>query len=220
MTRKSLKKKRTSNYVNTRLIIFLKNPVAGKVKTRLAKGIGHDRALQAYKLLTAYTLAQAKASTLSTIIYWSDHIVEECTTDQSVQVTGDLGERMLIALKTELAMHDSAILIGSDCPGMSSDLLVTAASCLDSHDAVIGPADDGGYYLIGMKAAHKELFTELTYSTDHLLQDTLSRAKDAHLQVAILETISDVDYLEDLQSFLTSARADHPLRAPLSSLLD
>ncbi len=205
--------------MSTRLIIFLKNPVAGKVKTRLAQSIGHERALQVYELLTSHTISEAIASNLSTVIYWSDHQVTECHTDQSVQAAGDLGERMLTALRTELQTHGSAILIGSDCPMMSHTLLRQAAADLEDHDIVLGPAEDGGYYLIGMKSAHAELFRDLQYSTDHLLADTLDRAKAANLTVASLPTLSDIDYLEDLDKFHSAASDDHPLQAALSSIL-
>lgn len=97
--------------------------------------------------------------------------------------------------------QDRAIVIGSDCPGITTDYLKEALSALDDHDLVIGPALDGGYTLLGMRTLEPSLFRDMEWSTERVLPDTLARAEAAGLSVCQLAPLSDVDYLEDWQHY-------------------
>jgi hypothetical protein len=115
------------------------------------------------------------------------------TLDLRPQCAGDLGVRMRAAIEESLARGaDRVVLIGSDCPDLDRDLILEAFRRLEASDLVIGPATDGGYYLIGMKNVH-DIFTEIPWSTGRVFQETMEKVKGAGLKVALLPTLSDVD---------------------------
>lgn len=186
------------------LLLFVKNPIAGKTKTRLAADVGDEIALKMYHILTDWTRQQASGLTgVDRYLWYSESI----TTDDAwppeayhkkQQVGAGLGERMEHALAEAFAAgHDRAIIIGSDCPGITTEYLTEAFAALDDHDVVIGPALDGGYTLLGMRSLHPTLFRNIEWSTEEVLPVTLQRAADKKLSVKQLSPLSDVDYLED-----------------------
>lgn len=186
------------------LLLFVKNPIAGKTKTRLAADVGDEMALKMYHILTDWTRQQASGLTgVDRYLWYSESI----TTDDAwppeayhkkQQVGAGLGERMEHALAEAFAAgHDRAIIIGSDCPGITTEYLTEAFAALDDHDVVIGPALDGGYTLLGMRSLHPTLFRNIEWSTEEVLPVTLQRAADKKLSVKQLSPLSDVDYLED-----------------------
>jgi len=108
---------------------------------------------------------------------------------------------MVHAFETTLKKYSKAIIIGSDCPEISPDIINEAFTQLDSHDVVIGPTYDGGYYLLGMNEMTPELFKNIAWSTETVFDQTIEIIKNAQLSHAVLEKLSDLDYLEDLEKF-------------------
>lgn len=184
------------------LIIFQKNADYGKVKTRLAKTAGSDEALRIYKLLTAQTHKAASASTAQKWLFYSDRYEPDFENNRSyeirVQRGDDLGQRMCNAFADVFAAGaEQAVIIGTDCPGLNSEILREAFSALELYDVVAGPAADGGYYLLGMKRLYAALFTNKNWSTETVLADTLHDAKLLGLMSYQLSVLSDVDTEDD-----------------------
>lgn len=189
---------------NEALILFIKNPVAGQVKTRLAAGIGEERALEIYRKLLLHTREVAREVEVRRYVFYSDFIDWQDEWPESLffkrlQEGADLGLRMHHALHTTLGRHEKAVLVGGDIPGLRPDLLEKAFSDLDMHDVVLGPAEDGGYYLVGLKESHLSLFEAMRWSHPRVLGDTLQRISEAGLSAQLLETLNDVDEPKDLR---------------------
>jgi len=191
------------------VLVFAREPVAGAVKTRLARTIGAERATRVYCDLLATTLAHAHAA-------WRARIVSRlelwCAGDRDApflrgiatafgahrytQCEGDLGARMTHAISDALTRARSVLLIGTDCPLLDPTRLAEASAALASHDVVLIPAEDGGYVLIG---AHAPVaFRDVRWSTPHALADTLACLDDAGKRCASLATAWDVDDAEGL----------------------
>ena len=190
------------------LLLFIKNPIPGKTKTRLAASVGNEMALKMYHQLCDWTREQSQALPgVDRYLYYSNEIVEDdawptAHFHKRLQYQGELGERMLAGFRAAFAAgHDRAVIIGSDCPGIDTAYLATAFAALEDDDVVIGPALDGGYTLLGMRVLTPELFEDVAWSTDAVLPTTLERAATAGRTVKQLAPLSDVDYLEDWQSY-------------------
>lgn len=190
------------------LLLFVKNPIAGQTKTRLAASVGHEKALKMYHQLMDHTRAQAAAlSDTQLLLFYSNFIPAEDAWpsppfDKRLQSGDDLGQRMKNAFQTAFdGGSERAIIIGSDCPGITTQLLEEAFAALDSHDLVLGPALDGGYYLLGMKQRYPSLFDDITWSTAEVAKQTLAAAETLQLHSKLLPALSDVDYLEDWLSY-------------------
>ncbi len=188
---------------NRHLIIFIKNPVLGKVKTRLAAGIGNEKALEVYTQLLEITRNAALKSDCTRNVFYSDEIENDAWDEDKfnkfVQEGHSLGDRMKNAFVQVFALGaDEAIIIGSDCPELSSEIINEAFEMLDAKDAVIGPAKDGGYYLLGMKKLHPFLFEGKKWSTDSVFGDTVIDLKENGLSFGLLPQLSDVDTVDDL----------------------
>lgn len=185
------------------VIVFVKNPELGKVKTRLAATLGDEKAMEIYLKLLDYTRGQLiKLSNTQKVVFyssfidnddeWNDHIF-----NKSVQSEGGLGDRMKSAFYATFDSCTPVIIIGSDCPQLTVDHIETAFDSLKHNDVVIGPSHDGGYYLLGMNKYIPELFDDIKWSTDSVFQETKQKAEDLKLKVYIIETLSDVDFEED-----------------------
>lgn len=186
------------------LLILIKNSIIGKTKTRLAQDVGHDMAIRMYGILMRYTRDQALTlEDTSRYLLYSDEVVEadDWPADRFlklVQVGPGLGERMQAAFDHAFARgHERVVIIGSDCPGLTGDLLRDAFAALEQHEVVIGPANDGGYYLLGLRQPQPSLFTDMDWGTASVFEDTLARTQVQGLSVNQLKTLSDVDHLED-----------------------
>lgn len=188
---------------NNILLIFTRNLIYGKVKTRLAATIGHDRTLSVYRLLLEHTAQLTKTIDATWIVYYSDAIADGDEWDNSylktVQQGGDLGERMANAFDDNLKNGiKKVVIIGTDCYELTGGVIADAFAQLEQHDVVIGPALDGGYYLLGMKVFHPELFVDVAWSTPSVLKDTLSRCESLTLNYFLLPVLSDIDEERDL----------------------
>ncbi|GMQ23550.1 TIGR04282 family arsenosugar biosynthesis glycosyltransferase [Algoriphagus sp. oki45] len=186
----------------TALIIFQKNPELGKVKTRLAAGIGDRKALQIYLNLIQLTFQEAEKTGFDVLVFYSSFIPESESRfgyQAFIQKGNDLGEKMENAFHEVIAMgYSKAIIIGTDCPELSTEILLEAESKLETNEVVIGPAEDGGYYLLGLKSLHPELFRSIAWSTGSVLKETLGRARAFRLKSELLVQLSDLDTEEDL----------------------
>ncbi|MEM9526536.1 MAG: TIGR04282 family arsenosugar biosynthesis glycosyltransferase [Bacteroidota bacterium] len=191
------------------LLILIKNPIPGKTKTRLAADVGDEMALKMYQRLMDWTRDQALALSQAVKCYllYSEEVLtnDSWPNDRfhkSVQHSGGLGERMEAAFNQAFADgHKQAIIIGSDCPGITTAYLQEAFTALTNHDMVIGPALDGGYTLLGLRKLESRLFQNMPWSTEQVLSTTLQRADKAGLSIQKLAPLSDVDYLEDWLSY-------------------
>ena len=197
---------------NRGLIIFLRAPELGKVKTRLAATVGDVKALTIYQTLTEIALdVSAKVAALR-LLYFYPYVDKEIASAHSpgfrclVQKGSDLGEKMSHAFDECLKQCDKAVIIGTDCPYIQPELIEEAFLSLDQVDIVIGPAIDGGYYLLGMKKFHQSIFTDVPWSTDRVLEETLKRIEKKGLRYLLLATLSDIDLEEDWISYIEYKR--------------
>lgn len=185
------------------LIIFIKNPVLGKVKTRLAAGIGDEKALEIYRQLLEITRKAALKVDCTRHVFYSDEIEnDEWDNDKFnkfVQEGSALGERMKNAFEQAFALGATeALIIGSDCPQLTPEIINDAFYLLNENDLCVGPAKDGGYYLLGMKELHPYLFKNKEWSTDSVLEDTIVDLMEHRLSYGRLPQLSDVDTIYDL----------------------
>ncbi|MFM1876185.1 MAG: hypothetical protein RL266_1922 [Bacteroidota bacterium] len=185
------------------LIIFVKNPVLGKVKTRLAKDVGDAKALEIYLQLLELTRNAVLPVQCTRNVFYSDEIISDGWDDdrfnQFVQEGADLGARMRNAFEQVFALGaHKAIIVGSDCPQLNADVIETAFKALDMKDVCIGPAKDGGYYLLGMKNLHPFLFERKEWSTDTVFHATVADLLENRLSYETLPVLSDLDTIHDL----------------------
>lgn len=189
------------------LIVFAKAPVPGYAKTRLAKALGDEGAARLASSMLRHTLEAAVQATLGPIELCCapDTTHPEFVLAQRLpgvtlagQGSGDLGERMARALARGLDSHRAVVLIGTDAPGLDAGVLRRAATALRKHDAVAGPASDGGYFLIGLARPAPGLFTGIAWSTPDVMAETRTRAAALGVDLAELPTLHDVDEPEDL----------------------
>lgn len=195
------------------LLIFCKAPVPGQVKTRLQPALSAEQAATVHIKLTRMTLARAFAKSLCPVWLYcypdTEHpffkrCAEQYPLNLAIQHGDDLGMRMLNACQAGLARYRHVLLIGCDCPSLTSADLETALTALqDGHDVVIGPAEDGGYVLIGLNAPQPMLFQDMIWGNDRVLPETRRRAKAAKLRIFELDLQWDVDELKDWQRFST-----------------
>jgi rSAM/selenodomain-associated transferase 1 len=187
------------------VLIFQKNAILGKVKTRLAAGVGEEQALNIYIQLLAKTYLVLRDISVSITTYFSEFIPEKPTYpagNRMVQVGQDLGERMKNAFAENFELGiEKVILIGTDCPSLEGKHIIQAFEALDQSDLVLGPAKDGGYYLIGMKRRADFLFEGITWSSELVLSQTLALAAEQGLQTSLLPVLEDIDTLEDWERY-------------------
>jgi rSAM/selenodomain-associated transferase 1 len=186
------------------LLIFTRNPVPGKCKTRLAATIGEKAALDIYVFLLQHTAAQcAGLQGIQKIVYFSESLGDGAiwdtdTFDYRLQRGDDLGMRMYQAFEEAFKSgYREVILIGSDLPDLSTAGLQNAFELLSENEAVIGPAQDGGYYLLGLTRPVPEIFKNKAWGTNSVLKDTL--ADLGNTKTALLPVLNDIDLYEDIE---------------------
>ncbi len=183
------------------LIVFVKNIRLGKVKTRLAKTIGDEGAFEIYTALVAITEKATSTIDVDKVIYFSDAIVETKweKIEKRIQFGVDLGARMNSAFSDGFNLgYESIVLIGSDLPDISAAIIENGFNELEKSDMVFGPAEDGGYYLIGMNKLHSFIFKEKPWSQSHLLDVSLNELTKNNIGFSLLEILNDIDTYEDL----------------------
>ncbi len=195
--------------LNQHLIIFTRYPEPGKTKTRLIPVLGAVGAANLQRWMTEYTILQArelqKTAAITVEVRYSGGNLQKMQDWLGVdfiyrpQGEGDLGERMGRSLLGGFQSGaQQVIIIGSDCPGVNSQILATAFELSSNVDLVLGPAIDGGYYLIGLRQPILELFTSIEWGTDQVLLNTVSKAQKLNLSQIYLPHLADIDRPEDL----------------------
>jgi rSAM/selenodomain-associated transferase 1 len=190
-----------------RLLVFARAPQPGRVKTRLIPALGAAGATAVYRQLLQRTLAHAAALPgIVTELWWDGAAAGaapgRCAGLAERQQQGrDLGARMAHALEQALRRAPAAVLIGSDCPDCDADYLQAAFAALRDHDAVLGPALDGGYVLIGLKRHAPQLFSAMPWGTDRVLDQTRARLRALGWRWHELAVRRDVDRPEDLAHY-------------------
>ncbi len=198
------------------VIVFAKNPVPGKAKTRLSKDIGQGQAMVVYRDLLRYTSALVEKVNAHRWVSYADFL-NPCDMwpadkfQKSVQSSGNLGDRMVSAFqKAHAERFESMVLIGTDAYDLNTEDIEQAFQALKSNDLVLGPTHDGGYYLIGMNRPWPELFEGIEWSTDSVFSTTLEKARKSKLSTFILPKKSDIDHVEDIpQSKLEELEIHH-----------
>jgi rSAM/selenodomain-associated transferase 1 len=185
------------------LIIFAKSPESVNVKTRLAGHLDENERLRLYTELLDGTVEKLRdipgADTLISYAGAGEYF-GKFGLRMFPQSGGDLGRKMHIAIDNVLGEgYLKVVLVGVDIPGLSAEIIAKAFDLLEECDAVFGPASDGGYYLVGLKAPIEEIFTSIEWSTETTLKQTLAKAESAGLKVSFTDTLSDVDGPEDLK---------------------
>lgn len=187
---------------NNLLLVFTRNPELGKVKTRLAKTIGDEAALKTYKILLAHTANSIKKIDCDKAIYYSVKVRTNDgwneTYQKHQQLGEDLGVRMYNAFKKAFESgYSKVVIIGSDLFDLQEKHINTAFERLTNNDVVIGPAEDGGYYLLGLKKENKAIFKHKNWGTSTVLKDTLQNLNEH--SISYLEVLNDIDTYEDLK---------------------
>jgi rSAM/selenodomain-associated transferase 1 len=187
------------------IILFQKNLILGKVKTRLAAGVGEENALSIYTELVALTYQELPAEMADIFVYFSDVIPSYHPKKNHrlrIQVGKDLGERMKNALEEVIAAgYKQVVILGTDCPELKAHHLIQAFRQLEKVQVVLGPAEDGGYYLIGMSSSFPFLFEAISWSTDRVMTQTLELVHENKLTYYLLPTLYDVDTQQDWERF-------------------
>ena len=198
--------------IDNAIIVFARLPVKGRVKTRLAKELGIDVATSFYKVCAEHTFKEIlkfDSTQVVPFLFFS----EESEIDEMRNWTKnkfryysqkghDLGERMSNAFNTIFdAGYRNVILVGTDAPGISAELITDAFSQLKDYNCVIGPSEDGGYYLMGLKQKLFYLFNEMEWSTNAVFSRTIERLKQRNHDYALMQKMIDIDTKEDLKKW-------------------
>ena len=191
---------------DTRVIVFARAPEPGRAKTRLVPLLGAGGAAALQSLLIERTLATALAASIGQVELWCEpsaqhpllcEFMQRHGIEGVTQCDGDLGERMQHAAMSALATASRILLIGTDCPALTAAALRAAAAALEAHDAVLIPAEDGGYVLLGLNWWDTRLFTNIAWGGDQVLTATRERLATLNWRWHELPTLWDVDRPED-----------------------
>ena len=204
------------------LLIFVKNPILGQVKTRLAATVGEARALEIYQKLLDHSAKITIELPIDKVVFYSNFIDNNDIWDQKhyqkqLQTQGDLGQKMSDAFEWGFQSgYKEICIIGSDCYELNPEIIMSGFQELSTHDAVLGPTRDGGYYLLGLKKLRGELFQNKNWGTDSVATDTLNDLIELDLDYRTLETLNDVDTEDDLPKELDRKawRSESFLRDP------
>ncbi|MEL7339772.1 MAG: TIGR04282 family arsenosugar biosynthesis glycosyltransferase [Bacteroidota bacterium] len=186
-------------------LIFVKHPVQGRVKTRLGATLGHNTAVAVYQELLRYTRGLTQELDADKAVWYGNDYPEEdlwseVGYERYPQTGSDLGSRMEEAFSWGFGRGYRKIqIIGSDCAALTTEILARGFAILDQSDFVIGPAEDGGYYLLGMNAPYYQVFKDKAWSTESVLPDTLRDLREGKKMLQFLPTLSDIDHEEDLK---------------------
>lgn len=193
------------------LIVFAREPLPGKVKTRLAASLGNEVSAEIYeRMLREVLQAACQLNDVDTVVYWSARkeslplLAEQYKCRSLLQTGVDLGQRMQAAFEEMFSGgHAPCCIIGSDAPDLPVAYIQDAYRLLDEQDTdvVLGPSRDGGYYLLGMKRIMPQLFTNITWSSSVVLEQSLAAAMKSGLSTTLLPEWQDIDTIDDLQAY-------------------
>ncbi len=215
-------------YNKTSLIIFARYPVGGKVKTRLAEDMGDAFAAKFYKICAEHTFAECRKLTdagIKCFLFFSDPAEKKLIENwvgagfEFMPQSGrNLGERMSAAFEIVFELGaEKALIIGTDLPDISAESIEEAAEGLKKTEAVIGPAADGGYYLLGVKKYDPELFIDIKWSTGAVFEQTISKLAEKKITTSLLPEMNDIDTKEDLILWLGNMSSDEPRSLKISA---
>lgn len=211
------------------LIVFIKYPEFGKVKTRLAQNMGDEFAYKFYESCVNYTLSEINkidSKNIEVNLFFSSLAPEkkiEKWNEEKFNIYEqngiDLGERMQNAFRTIFNNScKKAIIIGTDLPDISQTIIYNSFALLDRYDVVIGPSNDGGYYLLGMKEYYPQIFDEIKWSTNEVLKSTLDKLLKEKIKTKIIDELIDIDTKDDLETWIIGNKEkDHPFFKILES---
>ena len=205
---------------DTNLLIFSKYPIGGKAKTRLIPALGAEVAAQLHRRLAEEAISIARSwqgkplgkTTRITVHYTGAEEKDFCSwlgsdLDYQEQPSGDLGQRMCTAFESTFECGIKHVIgIGTDVPTITAAILQQAVESLEDHDIVLGPAADGGYYLIGMNSFYPEMFTGIDWGTERVYEQTQEIGTRLGLQIAELPILNDIDRPEDLDTLKNDPR--------------
>ena len=188
--------------------IFAKYWQPGKVKTRLANSIGRQAASDVYCAILNHLLSSLNSTADQRVIAYTP--IDKATEfaifphwQQTPQCEGPLGERMAHFFTQAFANSaQRVVLIGSDCPDITSEIVNSALEALTQADVVLGPTLDGGYYLVAMAGQFHDIFSDITFSTESVLEETLALAKRNNITVHCLDSLNDIDEVDDLRQYI------------------
>jgi rSAM/selenodomain-associated transferase 1 len=190
------------------LIIFVKAPRPGEVKTRIARVIGPQAASDAYVRIVGAVIENLRSLQNVQLRFSPDDALRDISRwlqpewTAETQGNGDLGERLRLAFRDSFAAGvKRVVLVGSDCPDITAEDVQSAWNALENNDLVLGPAQDGGYWLIGLRTEQPTLFKNISWSGDMVLQQTITKAKSIDLSTQLLRELADIDTIEDLRRF-------------------
>jgi len=198
-------------YPNAVIQIFCKAPETGKVKTRLMPELTANQAVEVHQKLTHQTLKWVTESKLCPVQLCCTpplthpFFIDICNTYQvtsALQSSGDLGARMNNAIISSLKQFNHAVIIGCDCVSLNQKELADTLEALTKYDMVLAPAEDGGYCMIGMNKPQAEIFTDISWGTSHVLDETRKKIRSSSLTCLELETQWDVDDYSDYLRYL------------------
>ncbi len=215
---------------DTAIIVFTRFPVEGKVKTRLAKNMGNKFAVSFYRVCAEHTfkeLLKVKETGSEIFLFCSEgneieQVMKWAGNDFNYysQQGNDLGLKMQNAFETVFKKgYKKAIIIGTDAPDVSMNIVQSAISVLNNYSVVIGPANDGGYFLLGFKSKLIDLFSGIEWSTDSVFNSTIEKLNNSKTHYFVVDELTDIDTLEDLQNWLKHYKGDaaHPIKFFLES---
>ncbi len=189
--------------MTTLIQIFAKAPRLGHVKTRIARDLGDEAALEIHKILCDTTIKKAFSSSADQIEIWTteeqDEFLEAFGVEVHRQQGKELGTRMNFALRHGLARFDQVLLVGADAYSITSHYLNVALNALSQVDVVIGPAHDGGYVLIGSRKSLPDLFKDIPWGTSDVMGATLATLLNLTVSFEVMQDRWDIDTLADIQ---------------------
>lgn len=202
-----------------KIIVFTRVPWPEDTKTRLRSALSPEDCAELQGCMLRHVLAQCRVAGIDRVVCYTPaerkSLLEPCLQGEPllVQQGGGLGERMARAVEETLKTSEACVLVGSDLPFLTPETFLEAFRLLEESDAVLGPANDGGYYLVGMKAFHAELFSAERYGGSSVLSQTLRAARKLGLTVGLCAQSRDLDVKEDLY-FLSRQISEGRLRCP------
>lgn len=187
--------------------VFAKNPALGRVKTRLAKTVGEQNALEVYLFLLKNILDEAKKTEADRYIFYDKDPVSPFFKQYKnrfnliVQNGEDLGSRMVNCFEKLFSVHQKVVIVGSDIPYLNKEIIQSAFDGINAHQVAVGPTIDGGYYLIGFtkKAFSPDFFYQIKWGTSEVFEKTINKIKKVWYNPLILPMLQDIDTEEDLK---------------------
>lgn len=210
--------------MSSELVVFAREPTPGEVKTRLAGGTNAETAAAVYTVLFDHAVETARVTGIEVVISLATRPTpgwaEGLGGPFEVQSGGDLGERLAECCDRRFSGGlDRVVVIGSDNAHVRPAQLLSAFAALDEHPVVFGPAEDGGYWLVGQRSPGVDLFTDVPWSSPNTLEVTRERLRGLDIRWKELDTLPDIDTVEDLRGAINDPRVPEDLRRALASAL-